>query len=205
MYFNFQYLRKEMKKQIYIKPRQTGKTHNAIEVFKRCKGNKLFICYNSGARNDIMKKVNEPNAKITFYNSIIGGALEGQNWDLIVLDEFMFYPKQIEIYRTLTAMQRNINVLYMCSTPNGTIPQEMFDYIVASKGVVRGEVMLAHCMSNYWIDERQFDYWFYNFITDKDSNLVFDNFFMCNGDETDMERQLGTEAYELYIKNKMII
>jgi hypothetical protein len=166
-----------MKKHIYIKPRRTGKTGRAIELVSHSKGNALFVSYIKTRVEHIKKKSKTDDFdNVEFVSS---GELKhffmGNNkkYDLVVLDEFLYFDKLSEVYAVLNNYSDSIEKLVMFSTPYRSIDAEAFEFIKENKHLGFKTLERFVC-TKYRLSHEEFYHWFYNFMTDSDANLIMD-------------------------------
>ena len=176
-----------MEKQIYVKPRQTGKTNQAVHVFKSMLRDEgavgVFLCYNSGMVNNVKRILgndyNFDKMKICTYSSVRPELFAGHNFNVVVMDEFLNIQSRLqkETYKVISKIEDRIKLLFMISTPNMQVQPELFEYIKEYKYIKTFAEILEYCESNFWVDRNIVEYWHYNFMTDADAVVVVDNFF----------------------------
>ena len=203
-----------MKKQIYIKPRQSGKTIQTIELIKRVEGKCLIVCYNNAGVEDYKRKLreyyNKEKIHFAYYSNFKAdniSKLNGIVFDLVVCDEFLmpWFDHIKDTYCTINSISHRIKCLYMVSTPNGTIQTDMYEYIRDNKLTLCYELLLEKAQKMWWVDKDTFDLWYWNFITDPDTNVVKDDFFFSYRTNEEIMSTMGEEAFKEQYLNQIFL
>ena len=195
-----------MKKTIYIKPRQSGKTSQVVNLVKRTKGHILILCPGLGY-SEIYKREfrDESRVTIAYPNEKINEFISGRTFEFVIVDEFMHYRDSISrsLYEAITSRAMHIKNLYMIGTPYAFVDKEFFDRLKSYKRHIGYESCLEYFKSEFVVSKKTFDYWFYNFMTDYDVNLVKDDFYYSEYSESELVGQHGEEVYNVIYGNKL--
>ena len=200
-----------MIKNVYIKPRQTGKTTAAIELMRRAKGGVLYLCWNYATANMIKDKMGKDFDKgrhwIVPFSNLRDYTFEGLRFEFVIMDEFAHLPWSVQkkLYELITTHKHKIQYLYMVTTPHDKIEKVIFDYIRENKGLVSFADMMKHCQDEYWMDEKAFSYWYHNFMTDRDTNIVKDDFRYSQTPDEKLKQYVGEKQFDLEFKNTIFI
>jgi len=121
--------------------RQTGKT---TAILKKAKKDDLIVMHNNNCIQHILRKYHILKCKnIISINSICEG-IRGRKVDMILLDEFDFFPidKQKELLQTIYPMARNV-VGYSTETKNLKFRKELKKLVKKYKNKLSEEDLMS--------------------------------------------------------------
>ena len=194
-----------MKKHIYIKPRQTGKTSQCIQLAKRVKGKVLFIVWNNAMKVQVKRLLGDYDRSridILSFANMKASTLHGKKYEFVILDEYFCMNRntQMRLYTILSSNSHRIDNLYIVSTMNERISEYAFNTIKLKEYYNISE--LQDELLSMSIED--ITYWKNNFLTDSDSNIIKDDFFYSSTEKNKLKNYLGDEQYELEILNQFI-
>jgi len=200
-----------MKTTIYIKPRSSGKTSQAVNFAKAVQGEVLVLVYNSVARQEWLNQLGDSysNIHVNYYypdRAKIDRMFQGRTFEAVIIDEFLL-GRTIPIYQNVSRWQQSIKHLYLVGTPDLAVRKVLFDDIARVKSMYRYEAAKEYILTKYKdstdCNERIFDYWWYSFLTDFGAYIVKDDFRYDVRTDEHVLGQYGTDAYNLIIKNQI--
>jgi hypothetical protein len=159
-----------MNKYFFLQPRRSGKTTMALYEFSKDPENTIFVSPNTASVEYLKCKVNKEYVSNFISSSRFIDFIKGRSVKNLILDEYLFFKNNKEIYKNITLIQpENI---YIFSTPYRIYDKEIFELVKNHKknySVQELSKFLSHPSSEK-IDE--LDELYYNFISDEDTKLI---------------------------------
>lgn len=169
-----------MKKEIMITPRRSGKSRLAVYEFIKDPKNSCIITFNEMAKSDLLSKYSELSPykeKILTQNS----KLQGKSFDICIIDEYFLFKKD-KIKSLYDCIRLNeVKELYIFATLSKYIDKILFDFVYYCKynsilpsdeKVVNFININKYLYADYESCFNEFNYYYYNWITDVDSSLT---------------------------------
>lgn len=183
-----------MKKFFFISNRQSGKTTKAVYEFMKNPEETILICPNSQSKKDIVKKI----GSVSNANNILGSApsenfFRGKKAKRIIYDEYLSLDYETRLYFERITLPLGIEEIYCFSTPQVLYDRDIFDFVVNMKKENKGlsiEQQSDLCMNDLIIEitdntirtsemiREEIYELFYNYLTDPDTNLIHNDFFI---------------------------
>lgn len=195
-----------MKKTIYIKPRQSGKTSQVINLVGRTKGHILILCPGVGYSQEYRREFkDDPRIVITYPSEKLVEFLRGRTFEFVIIDEFMNLRHSIStrLYEDITKNSSSIKNLYMIGTPNAFVSETFFNQLKIYKNQLDYDRCWEYFAKHHPTTKQHFDYWFFNFMTDHDVNLVKDDFYYSMYSDQELLSIHGSDAFNVLYRNKI--
>jgi len=186
-----------------MQPRQTGKTTKAIYEFLKDPENSLFVTVNVETAKHIFDSIGKHKENIISSNKLVE-AIVGRKIKNVILDEYMFFEKCDEIYKTIKLIQPD-NV-YIFSTSNKCYDKKLFDFVKTNKETMSYHDLLKE-YGDTLTDYIQIEIYelYYNFLTDNDTVIIDWNFSSSNKDMSHLINIIGKEQYDIEVNNTYLV
>jgi hypothetical protein len=197
-------------KTFLMQPRQTGKTTKVICEFLKDSKNNLLILYSQERVNFIKSTYPELEGNKNIISAEIFSddyeidGIFNRNYNLIIIDDYLFCPNLVDIYIKLGKLSNLFNGMLIASTPNRRYNRGLFNIVKRFKedDVVFNKLLFI----DYSNDRSMNDFCdlFYNFLTDSDT-VIIDNISYHEGDKYKVEPDyFSKDQYELEILNRYL-
>jgi hypothetical protein len=180
-----------------LQPRQTGKTTKAVYEFLKNPNNTLYITHNIDSVKHIKDLAGLNHKNIISQRQFLNN--KGvRNIDTIILDEYLFFEKKGEVYKTVKIM--NPENIYVYSTANKVYPSRLFNGVKKYKYTHTLSEIIELYSKNY--SEEEISELYFNFITDSDFKII--DTFKHTKDKQDLLHIIGEESYRLEVLNNYL-
>jgi len=162
-----------MKKTFYLQPRQVGKTTMATYEYLKDPDNTVFIVPKKNIAREICTKLKLQDCRnVMTVKEYINSC--GKTWKRVILDEYLFFSDMKDLYETI--YYQNPDEVLIFSTPQVIYDNFLYRTIQQHKHKMSYfELLGFYANKNYQIkrlEKSMFDDLYYNFLTDKDTNII---------------------------------
>lgn len=187
---------------VYIAPRQSGKTTDAVMEFLKNPKNTIFITYNNISKDEIIKKHKLGKYKNRFFSQTDRNIFIGREYETVIFDEFTLIDKFNILYNDVTSSSRYL-LIFCYGTMVKQYKETLYKFILFGKSINLTPQMMIKTLRVLKIEFDENDiYDLYDSILTRQNVRIIDNKFKSNQPYL---KNINKERYELDILNKWLI